>query len=118
MTACCSEQPVLLHYVGESKTYYVDLGNAIRGRTITGVTSVASDDSALSFASAAVISVDTTEYDQYGNAITIEANTGVQFTMSGGTAGDADDEYTATLTITFTTSAGTEVNKDVRVKVL
>ena len=118
MVACCSDSPVLTHYTGESKTYYVDLGNAIRGRTISSVTSVQSDDTALSIGAVSVISADTNDYDQYGNAITIEANTGVQFTMSGGTAGDADDEYTATLTITFVTSAGTEVNKDVRVKVL
>ena len=107
MTCCVGDQ-VLLHYSGESKTYYVDLGEAIKGRTITGVTSITSPDAALTIASAAVLSADTADYDQYGNSITIEANTGVSFTLSGGTAGSDDAESTTTLRITFTTSAGTE----------
>ena len=107
MTCCVGDQ-VLLHYSGESKTYYVDLGEAIKGRTITGVTSITSPDAALTIASAAVLSVDTADYDQYGNSITIEANTGVSFTLSGGTSGSDDAEATTTLRITFTTSAGTE----------
>ena len=107
MTCCVGDQ-VLLHYKGESKTYYVDLGEAIKGRTITGVTSVTSPDAALTIASAAVISADTSDYDQYGNAVTIEANTGISFTLSNGTAGSDDAESTTTLRLTFTTSAGTE----------
>jgi len=107
MTCCVGDQ-VLLHYSGESKTYYVDLGEAIKGRTITGVTSITSPDAALTIASAAVLSVDTADYDQYGNSITIEAGTGVSFTLSGGTSGSDDAESTTTLRITFTTSAGTE----------
>ena len=107
MTCCVGDQ-VLLHYSGESKTYYVDLGEAIKGRTITGVTSITSPDAALTIASAAVLSADTADYDQYGNSITIEASTGVSFTLSGGTSGSDDAESTTTLRITFTTSAGTE----------
>lgn len=107
MTCCVGDQ-VLLHYTGEAKTYYVDLGEAIKGRTITGVTSVTSPDAALTITSAAVISADTSDYDQYGNAVTIEANTGVSFVLFGGTAGDDDLGYTTTLRLTFTTSAGTE----------
>ena len=107
MTSCVGDQ-VLLHYAGESKTYYVDLGEAIKGRTITSVTSVTSPDAGLSISLVAVISADTSDYDQYGNAVTIEANTGVSFTLSGGTSGSDDAESTTTLRITFTTSAGTE----------
>jgi hypothetical protein len=105
---CCIGDGILLHYTGEAKTYYVDLGEAIKGRTITGVTSVTSADGALSISAAAVLSADTSDYDQYGNAVTIEANTGISFTLSGGTAGSDDDEQTTTLRITFTTAAGTE----------
>jgi hypothetical protein len=105
---CCLTNQVLTHYTGESKTYYCDLGEAIKGRTVTGVTSIVSDDALLTLSGLAVISVDTSDYDQFGNPITIEANTGVSWTMSGGTAGSEDDEWTATIRITFTTAAGTE----------
>ena len=114
---CCSSQDVLIHRTGESKTYYFDLGEAIKGRTITAVGSVTADDALLTISSAAVISADTADYDQFGNAITIEANTGIQWNMAAGTAGTEDDEYTAALTFTFTTSAGTEQAK-LSVKVL
>ena len=115
--SCCLSNQVLTHYTGESKTYYADLGEAIRGRTITGVTSIASDDAALTLSGLAVVSVDTSEFDAFGNPITIEAGTGVSWTMAGGTAGSDDDEYTATLRVTFTTSAGTEQAR-VRVQVV
>ena len=114
---CCTSSDVLLHYTGESKTYYADLGEAIKGRTITGLASVASDDAGLTISSAAIITSDTADYDQHGNAITIEANTGISWSMTGGTAGSSEAEYTATITITFATSAGTE-QAAVRVKVL
>jgi len=114
---CCTTSDILLHYVDESKTYYADLGEAIKGRTISALTSIASDDSALTISSGAIISSDTADYDQHGNAITIEANTGVSWSMTGGTAGSSEAEYTATITITFTTSAGTE-QAAVRVRVL
>jgi len=114
---CCTTSQVLTHYTTESKVYYADLGEAIRGRTITGVSGIASDDAALTLSGLTVVSSDTAEYDQYGNPITIEANTGVYWTMSGGTAGDDDDDYTAWLRITFTTSAGTEVAR-LKVQVL
>jgi hypothetical protein len=114
---CCSTQDILIHRTGESKVYYYDLGEAIKGRTITGVTSVTADDALLTISASAVLSTDTGDYDQMGNAITIEANTGIRWTMAAGTAGDDYDEYTATLTFTFTTSAGTEQAK-LRVKVL
>lgn len=113
----CADEDILLHYTGESKVYYVDLGEAIRGRTITSITSVTSSDALLAISSASVILLDTDDYDQHGNAITIEANTGVQFTMAAGTAGDDDDEYTTTVVVKFVTSAGTE-QAPVRVKVL
>ena len=29
--SCCTTSDVLLHYTGESKVYYCDLGGAIRG---------------------------------------------------------------------------------------
>lgn len=116
MTCCLTDQ-VLLHYTTESKTYYADLGEAIRGRTITGVTSITSDDALLTMSSLAVIGTDVSEYDQFGNPITIEASTGVSWSMSGGTAGDEDDDYSATIRITFTTAAGTEVAR-LRVLVL
>ncbi len=114
---CCTSEDVLLHYTGESKIYYCDLGEAIKGRTITSVTSITPSDSALTIASVAVLTADTDDYDQQGNAITIEANTGVRWTMSGGDAGAETDEYTSTLVILFATSAGTEQAR-VRVKVL
>ena len=114
---CCVQPGVLLHYKGESKTYYVDLGEAIKGRTITSVTAIASPDAGLTIASAAVLTADTSDYDQYGNAVTIEAYTGVSFTLSGGTSGSDDDESTTYLRITFVTSAGIEQAK-VAVKVL
>ena len=116
MTCCLTDQ-VLLHYTTESKTYYADLGEAIRGRIITGVTSITSDDALLTLSSLAVIGADVSEYDQFGNPITIEASTGVSWSMSGGTAGSDDDEYSATIRITFTTAAGTEVAR-LRVLVL
>ena len=113
---CCVQPGVLLHYKGESKTYYVDLGEAIKGRTITSVTGITSPDAGLTIASAAVLTSDTSDYDQYGNAVTIEAYTGVSFTLTGGTAGSGDDESTTYLRITFTTAAGTEQAKvDVKV---
>ena len=114
---CCTSSDVLLHYTGESKTYYADLGEAIKGRTITALSSIASADAALTISGAAVITSDTSDYDQHGNAITIEANTGISWSMTGGTAGSSEAEYTATITITFVTSAGTE-QAAVRVKVL
>ena len=117
MTVCCTSEGVLLHYTGEAKTYYVDIGEAIKGRTITGLTSVTTDDPLLVIASASILTSDTSDYDQQGNALTIEANTGVAFTMTTGTPGNDDDEYTATLVIKFVTSAGTEQAR-VRVKVM
>lgn len=114
--SCCVSRNILVHYEGESKTYYADLGEQIKGRTITGVTSITSDDGTMTVGSLAVLSVDTDDYDGDGNAITIEANTGVSFTMAGGTAGDGYEDYTATVSIVFTTSAGTEEAR-VRVKV-
>jgi hypothetical protein len=115
--SCCLTSQVLTHYTTEAKTYYADLGEAIKGRTITGITGITSDDAALTISSVAVISTDVNDYDQFGNAITIEANTGVSWTMSAGTAGSEDEEYTATLRIVFSTAAGTE-NAVVRVLVL
>ena len=114
---CCVQPGVLLHYKGEAKTYYVDLGEAIKGRTITSVTAITSPDAGLVIGSAAVLSVDTSDYDQYGNAVTIEAYTGISFTLSGGTPGSDDDESTTYLKVTFVTSAGTEQAK-VLVKVV
>jgi hypothetical protein len=114
---CCVQPGVLLHYKGELKTYYVDLGEAIKGRTISSVTAIASPDAGLVIGSAAVLTVDTSDYDQYGNAVTIEAYTGVSFTLSAGTPGTDDDESTTYLRITFVTSAGTEQAK-VLVKVV
>ena len=114
---CCVQPGVLLHYKGESKTYYVDLGEAIKGRTISSVTAITSPDAGLVIASTAVLAVDTSDYDQYGNAVTVEAYTGVSFTLTGGTPGSDDDESTTYLRITFVTSAGTEQAK-VAVKVL
>ena len=114
---CCVQPGVLLHYKGEAKTYYVDLGEAIKGRTISSVTAITSPDAGLVIGSAAVLSVDTSDYDQYGNAVTIEAYTGVSFTLSAGTPGSDDDESTTHLRITFVTTAGTEQAK-VAVKVV
>jgi hypothetical protein len=114
---CCVQPGVLLHYKGELKTYYVDLGEAIKGRTISSVTAIASPDAGLVIGSAAVLTVDTSDYDQYGNAVTVEAYTGVSFTLSAGTPGTDDDESTTYLRITFVTSAGTEQAK-VLVKVV
>ncbi len=105
---CCTSAEVLLHYTGESKTYYADLGEAIKGRTITSITSITSDDALLTISSSAILTVDTADYDQQGNAVTIEANTGVSFVLSNGTAGSEEDEYTATVCLTFVTNAGTE----------
>lgn len=105
---CCTSAEVLLHYTGESKTYYVDLGEAIKGRTITSITSITSDDALLTISSSAILTVDTADYDQQGNSVTIEANTGVSFVLSNGTAGSEEDEYTATVVLTFVTNAGTE----------
>jgi hypothetical protein len=114
---CCVQPGVLLHYKGELKTYYVDLGEAIKGRTISSVTAITSPDAGLVIGSAAVLTVDTSDYDQYGNAVTIEAYTGVSFTLSAGTPGTDDDESTTYLRITFVTSAGTEQAR-VNVKVV
>ncbi len=114
---CCSTNDVLLHRTGESKLYYYDLGEAIKGRTITAVTSISADDALLTISNESIISVETSDYDQFGNALTIEANTGIKWNMANGTAGVEDDSYTATLTFTFTTSAGTE-QAVLRVKVL
>ena len=114
---CCTSADVLLHYTGESKTYYVDFGEAIKGRTVTSITSITSDDSLLVITLGAILTTDTSDYDQQGNAVTIEASTGLSFSMSGGTAGDDEDEYTATIVVKFVTSAGTEQAR-VRVKVL
>ncbi len=106
--SCCTTSDVLLHYTGESKVYYCDLGEAIRGRTITGLTSIVSSDAGLTISSTAILTTDTSDFDQHGNAITIEASTGVRWTMTGGTPGTGATDSTATLTITFMTSAGTE----------
>jgi hypothetical protein len=114
---CCVQPGVLLHYKGELKTYYVDLGEAIKGRTISSVTAITSPDAGLVIGSAAVLTVDTSDYDQHGNAVTVEAYTGVSFTLSAGTPGTDDDESTTYLRITFVTSAGTEQAK-VLVKVV
>jgi hypothetical protein len=114
---CCSTQDILLHRTGETKIYYYDLGEAIKGRTITVVSGITADDALLTLSTISIISTETSDYDQQGNALTIEANTGIKWTMGAGTAGIEDDEYTATLTFTFTTSAGTE-QATLRVKVL
>ncbi len=109
------ERP-LTHRTGENRTYYVDAGEQIKGRTISGVTSITSDDGAMTVGSLAILSTDTSDFDADGNTLTIEANTGMSFGMSGGTAGGGYEDYTATLTILFTTSAGTEEAR-VRVRV-
>ena len=114
--SCCNPNEVITHLTGEAKIYYLDLGEYIKGRTVTGITSVTSDDALLTISSAAIISVDTDDYDQQGNAITIEANTGIRFTMAAGTAGTEYEEYTATVTALVVTSAGIEECR-VRVKV-
>ena len=115
--SCCTTSDVLLHYTGESKAYYCDLGEAIRGRTITGLTSIVSADAGLTISSTGILTADTSDYDQHGNAITIEASTGVRWAMAAGTAGDSAADSTTSLTITFTTAAGTE-QAVVRVKVV
>jgi len=114
---CCNPDRAFTHYTGETKIYYLDLGEWIKGRTVTSITSVTADDSALVFASTAILTADTSDYDQEGNAVTIEANTGIKWTMSGGTAGVEIDDYTATITATIVTAAGTEICP-IRVRVL
>lgn len=114
---CCNALDVLTHYVGESKIYYVDLGEWFKGRTISSVALPTSDDSALTISNQAVLTSETSDYDQQGNAITIEASTGVKFTLSGGTAGAEEQEYTTTVVVVVVTAAGTEI-APVRVKVL
>lgn len=113
----CSCDSSLLHYSTEDKTYLIDLGQQIRGRTITSLTSVTSDDAAMTIGSTSVLDADVTEYDAWGNQVTVESGTGVYVTLDGGTAGVESDSETAKLTITFVTSAGTEVAQ-VPVKVL
>lgn len=108
---------VLEHYSTEDKTYLIDLGRVVEGRTITSLTSVTSDDDAMTVGSTSVLDADVTEYDSWGNEVTVEADTAVYVTLDGGTAGVDSDIETARLTITFVTSAGTEVAQ-VPVKVL
>ena len=74
-------------HIQANDTYYVDLGNLLNsGETVSSAT-VASTDTGLTLGTPAVLGGDTTVTDYDGNSLTIEANTGISFTLSSGTVG-------------------------------
>lgn len=110
MTCGNETKDVRKHYTGESKLYLCDIGPSIQGRTISSITSmVCEDDPLLIISNSSVLTVDTDDFDGCGNPITIEANTGIQYKLTGGTAAtDMRVEYTARIVVTFVTGIGTE----------
>lgn len=93
-------------HIEASDTFYVDLGPLLEAsETVSSVSGVTSDDAALTIANAAVISSNTTVRDEYGDSLTIEANTGVQFDLSVGTV-TTDSDAAALVTVVFVKSTG------------
>jgi hypothetical protein len=119
---CTIEFPCLQKHIESNDTYYVDLAPALgNGETVSSVTSVTCSDSALTAASATVLSgattITETERDQDGNTTTrtyiIAANKGVSFTLSGGTVGAG----CSVITVKFAKSTGKTDAVQVKVSV-
>jgi hypothetical protein len=108
---CAIDYPCISKHIESNDTYYVDLQPALgTGETVSSITSVTCADTALTAASAAVLSAETTitryERDDEGNTTTltyvIAANKGCSFTLSGGTVGNG----CSVVTIKFAKSSG------------
>jgi hypothetical protein len=119
---CTIEFPCLQKHIESNDAYYVDLAPALgNGETVSSVTSVTCSDSALTAASAAVLTgattITETERDQDGNTTTrtyiIAANKGVSFTLSGGTVGAG----CSAITVKFAKSTGKTDAVQVKVSV-
>lgn len=84
---CVEARNVVCKHIEASDTYYVDFGPILEAsETISSITTVTAADSALTVTAETVLSQNTSVNDEYGQAITIEANTGISFALSGGTA--------------------------------
>lgn len=119
---CAVEYPCLLKHVESNDTYYVDLEPALgTSETVSSITSVTCADSALTAASAAVLTSQTTvtQYtrDYLGNTTTttyvIAANKGASFTLTGGTVGAG----CSVITVKFAKSTGKSDAVDLHVTI-
>jgi len=93
---CVEARNVVCKHIEASDTYYVDFGPILEAsETISSITSVTAADSALTVAAESVLDENTSVNDEYGQAITIEANTGISFTLTAGTANNGVSVITA-----------------------
>lgn len=111
MGTCVQSINTVCKHVESNDTFYVDLEPLLgTSETISSITSVTPSDSALTAASAAVLTSQTTitkyERDEQGNTTTttyvIAANKGCSFTLTGGTTGGG----CSTVTVKFVKSTG------------
>jgi hypothetical protein len=103
MIACASARNVVCKHVTAANTYYVDLGPLLEtAETVSSITTIDAEDSALTVQNGVVLTVDTTVLDENGKSLTIEANTGISFELSGGTP----DNGATKVTVEFVMSTG------------
>jgi hypothetical protein len=108
---------VVCKHIEAVETYLVDLGPMLASsETVAAVVSVTSDDPALVISNAAVIGSNTETTDSDGDLVTIEANTGVRFDLSGGTL-KSDSDFDAIVTVVFKKSSGNTDAIDCRLRV-
>lgn len=88
MTGVVTARNRIAKHVQANDTYYVDCGPMLETSETISSVAVSADD--VTVGSEAVLGVNTTVVDDHGQSLTIEANTGVSFSMSGGTTGSAD----------------------------
>ncbi len=119
MTTCTSSENIICKHPSTSEPVYVDLTNQLAKRTGVTLTSATVDTTADATLTAGAVSVTVAEisdYDQYGNAITIAIGSGFQFNLAGGTALD-DDADPIKLPFVATFSDGSVVAWDLLLKV-
>ena len=103
LTDCIEARNVVCKHVEASDTYYVDLGPILVGsEIISSVTSVTAADAALTVTADAVLTSQTVVTDEYGQSLTIEADTGISFALAGGT----ENNGTSIITVVFVKDSG------------
>lgn len=115
MGNCVESRNRVCKHIEASDTYYVDLGPMMEAsETVSSVTGVTPEDSNLTAANSAVLTSQTTVLDEYGQSLTIEANTGISFTLAGGTTGNG----CSLITVVFVKDTGKTDAIDLHIEVL
>ncbi len=106
----------LIKHSSDTLLRYADFGPMLSsGETIASATAICAADTALTIGTPVVISVDTPVPTKLGTR-TIEANKGISFALSGGTAITEDDEPVR-ITIAATLSTGKIAVRTARLRV-